>query len=1069
MKQHISHIFLVLLLLALGTAGVSAQTESLVEVEGKVVEDGGTGSTLMGVTVAAYTQKGAKTKYAAVSDFDGVFKLRVPAGCQLRFTYMGFEGVRLNIKGAQSGLVVKMKEKMNEIQETVIVGYRKVSKADVTSAATVIKAEDLTQAPVGNAMDLLQGRVAGLNVQSANGAPGSLANITIRGISDISVQSVSSSGGTDYVLSSSTPLFVIDGIPQEDVGDYNSQGLLTGSGVSPISSVPFEDIDNIQVLKDAAATSLYGSRGAYGVVLIETKKGGQGKPRISYSADFKVNMPPSLRPVIVGRGERMQRIEQILQNDTSIYHGYMELANIQALTDSLNPYYNNHTDWQGNFYRRTANMNHNIQVSGGGSAFSYKINGNYYTEKGIIKNTDFKRYGLRTNMGYRPSDKFDLYAAVNVTLGKQGSGSGNALSQKGVASGATASSLLPPPSIYSASNAALGALMVEQGTNSLSYDANVSANYRLPWNVRWSATLGFTHNNSEVEAMTPGILNSHNTKLATTSSFSDRYYVRTALDWEKKVLFLRLGLNVGVELGSTKKTSNGLSLSGLASDKVWGPVAYAPSLSSGSTSRSATDNTLSFTFAPRFSLAGANLGDRYIFNPSIRPEANSAYGKKAKWVVNPGLGFKWNYYLEPFMKQASGSWLDYGAIRVSWGRTTKYKANRYDVWGTYLLGDETYNGQQVVPISFSALPNYNLDPVTTTQWNVGTDLTVLRRKLTFTADAYYKQVDNQLSSVSLADHNAFSSLKTTDVSLVNYGLELSLNAKLIDTKKIYFNGSFNIALNRDVMTKLPNEARQIINSAATVVNKLGTNALSNYLYVYKGVYKTDEDVPVDPATGLRMRVGGVSTDNPDAYFRAGDPIWADLNGDYVIDENDKKIVGNSQPRVTGGLALNFRYGAFSVFTSFSFTLKRDIINAVQASNFSSYSNPGRTDLSSSAALVPIDAYNFWTAENTSADYPNPFDYKRSGLIKPYRADQTLFQEDGSYLKINGVTLSWKLPKTWTRWLGIESASLRANLTNIYTFSSYSGVNPENVNSLGQDTSGGYPSARSFSFGVNVGL
>ena len=1072
MKKLIITTIAIFLVTLIGIKADILQTPDLVEVSGTVMEETSDANTMIGVSVTAYSKKGIKLRYATVSDFDGNFKIKVPVGTELRFTYMGYDTTKYKVVKEAQKVNIYMKEHSQEIKETVIVGYRKVSKADVTSAATVINTKDLAAAPVSNAMELLQGRVAGLNIQMDNGSPGSLGTITIRGVSDISTQAVKNSdGSTDYTLSSSAPLFVIDGIPQEDVGEYNSQGLLSGSGISPISSVPFEDIDNIQVLKDAAATSLYGSRGAYGVVLIETKKGNSGKPRITYSMDMKANIPPRLRDVIVGRSERMQRIEQILQNDTSVWHGYRELFENQALTDSLNPYYNNHTDWQGQFYRRTLNTTHNIQVSGGTTAFNYKINGNYYTEKGIIKNTDFDRYSLRTNMGYRPSDKFDLYAAINVTLGKQGSGSGNALAQTGVASGSSASSLLPPPSIYSASNAALGALMVESGTNSLSYDASMTSNYQIAKNIRWNGTVGYSYSNSEYEAMTPGLLNKYNAKLAGKSTYSNRYYVRTGLDWGARLWMFNLGLNVGVELSSKKSTENNMTLSGLSNDYIWGPFAYAPGSSSGATKRSYSDNTLSFTFAPRLGIGSKAIGDRYVFNPSLRPEANSAYGKKVKWVVNPGLGFKWNYSMEPFMKKATNDWLDYGALRVSWGRTTKYKADRYDVWGTYNIGNLTYNGNQVTPISYDALPNYNLNPVTTTQWNIGTDLTVLKHKLSLTADAYYKQVDNQLSSIELADHNAFSKIKTTEVSLVNYGLELAINATPINSKNWYLSASWNMAINRDVLTKLPNDARMMLNSESTIVNKLGINALSNYLYVYKGVYATDEDVPVDPKTGKRLRVGGskISADNPDAYFRAGDPIWVDLNGDYVIDEKDKMIVGNSQPRVTGGLSLNVRYKNFSVFTSFSYTLKRDIINKVLADNFAAYANPATTTLTKNAALTPIDAYNFWTPSNTNADYPNPFDYKRYSIIQPYRADQTLFQEDGSYFKINGITLSWKFPQTWTRFLGVSNVSLRANLSNIYTFSNYSGVNPESVNNLGQDKSGGYPNARSFSFGLNVGF
>ncbi|MDO4162802.1 MAG: SusC/RagA family TonB-linked outer membrane protein [Bacteroides sp.] len=1080
MMKHKYIMALVCLLMVLTAMPISAQQPQttsqsrrvkMVQIGGVVKEKGGAGQSLPGVSVVVRPQKGeVYMRYGTTTDLDGNFLLSVPAGSVVQFSCIGFEPVTQKVTQYNKSMVVYMEESVNMLKETVVIGYQNKSKADNTSAVTVIDAEDLTQAPVSNVMELLQGRVAGLNIQMNNGAPGASGSFTVRGISDISITTVSTSdGGEEYVLGSSAPLFVIDGIPQEDVDEFDSEGLLSGSGVSPLATLPFEDIADIQVLKDAAATSLYGSRGAYGVVLIHTKKGNSSKPQFDYSMDLKVNLPPRLHDVLAGRLERLSRINQVLENDTSKWNGYYDIHNNLALSDSLNPYFNNNTDWQANFYRRSWAQTHNLAVSGGNKKFNYKINGNYYTEDGIIKSTDFSRYGLRTNMGYSPNDRFEMSVNVNATLNLTGTGSGSSFSQKGVASAASASSLLPPPSMYSASNDALSALMIESEATSVKYEASVNLHYKLPWNIRWSGTAGYTYSNSEEETFTPATLNDSKAKIYGKSSNSYRMYGRTSLSYNTRIKMIRLGLTVGAEISSNRSTGNSITLSGLASDYLWGPVGY--SSGSGTASTKTSDNTISFSLAPSFGIANMGAGgDKYIFNPTLRPEANSAYGRGVKWIVNPGLGFKWNYYLEPFMKAAADRWLDYGAIRVSWGRTTKYKADRYDVWGTYVLEDETYNGSAITPIDFDNMPNNNLDPVTTTQWNIGTDLYVFNRKIVFTADAYYKQVDNQLSSIELADHNAFDKIPTTDVSLVNYGLELGLNLRPLSTQSPFdLTVMMNLAINKDVITKLPNSARQIINEGATVVNKLGSNALSNYLYVYKGVYATDEDVPVDPNTGLRMRVG--SSTEPEAYFRAGDPIWVDLNGDYIIDENDKMIVGNSQPRVTGGLAINLKWKNFSLYTNCSFVLRRDIINKVLADNFAAYSNPNVSisSMGSKASLTPISAYNFWTPDNIHADYPNPYDYLRADIIDPFRADQTLFMEDGSYFKINGITLSYSFPKRWTKFLHIRHGRIRLNMNNIYTFSNYSGINPENVNSLGQDTSSGYPSSRSFSMGLTIGF
>ncbi len=1056
-----------ILILFISLLSMEAVAQNMITVSGTVQDNGAEKEPLPGVSVVV--KEGNKNKYGASTDNNGKFTIKIPAGSVLHFTYVGYKETTKKVTKPQKNLIIDMTSDENILGEVVSVGYVRRHKADVTSAVTVIDAEELTKAPVSNVVELLQGRVAGLDIQLNNGTPGALGTITLRGISDISINQADG----DYYLNSSTPLFVVDGIPQEDVSEFNQQGLLAGSGVSPLSSIPFEDIADIQVLKDAAATSLYGSKGAYGVILITTKVGNSPKPKVSYSMDVKVNTPPRLRDVIAGRDERLFRINQILENDTSVYKGYYDIHKNQVLSDSLNPYFNNHTNWQDNFYRTTWNQTHNISVSGGQQKFNYKINGNYYTEDGILKNTSFDRYGLRTGMGYSPNDRLNINVNVNATLTKQGLGSGNSFAQKGVASSASASSLLPPPSLYASSSSALAGLMMETDVTATSYDASANASYRFPFGVRWNGTIGLSSSNSETSQFTPAILNSTNAKVYGLSNSSKRLYVRTSVGYNGsvKIPFLPVdySLTVGVEYSEKRNFGNSITLQTLPSDYIQGPIGYGSS--SGTASASSDDKTFAFSFNPSFRLRGVKGGGgKYIFNPTLRPEANSAYGKKTKWVINPGIGLGWNYSMEPFAEK--WSWLNRGAIRATWGRTTKYRASRYDVWGTYLTTSTySYNGETILPIDFGYLPNNNLDPVVSTTWNLGTDMTVLNGLLKVDINAYYKQVDNQLSDVELADHNGFSKVKSTEISLVNYGLEFEFGVRPVQKKDFSVNCNFNFAIKKDVVAKLPNEARQIINSGASVVNRLGGNALGNFLYVYKGVYATDEEVPVNPATGLRLRVGtnGASASNPDAYFKAGDPIWVDVNGDYVIDENDKVLIGNSQPKVTGGLSVNVRWKNFSLFTSCSFVAKRDIINKVLADNFKSYNNPNVSvsSLSSGAALIPISTFNFWTPDNLHADYPNPYDYQRSSLINPYRADQTMFMEDGSYFKINGITLQYELPTMITRLFRIRSAYVRCNLSNIYTFSTYSGINPESVNSLGWDTSGGYPNARNFSMGLNI--
>ncbi|MDR3220174.1 MAG: SusC/RagA family TonB-linked outer membrane protein [Dysgonamonadaceae bacterium] len=1056
MKQQYKYSLLTLLLFV--TSFVATAQEIAV---GGIVLDKNENKGLPYASVIVRDKAGKNlSRYSLTTDENGRFSTKVPELSSLVFSYLGYDSVVVKITKPSENMIIRMSVIENMLDEAVIIGYRKISKADVTASVTVIETKDLVNTPVSNVMELIQGRVPGLNIQLNNGTPGGIPSYSIRGVSDISVQKVNDN---EYVMGSTMPLFVVDGIPQEDVTGFDAQGLLSGATISPLAMIPYEDIDNIQVLKDAAATALYGSKGAYGVIIIETKKGDSPKPRISYSGNYVVHTPPRLRDVVTGNAERNLRISQLLENDTSRYHGYNEIHNLQALSDSLNPYFNNNTDWQGIFYQTTYNQTHNLNFSGGDKKFNYKINGNYYTEEGIVKNTDFNRYGIRTGMGYTPNESFSLDVNIAATFTQNSTGSGNAFSQSGVATGSAASSLLPPPSLYTASNAALSVFSIMDENQNTSYDASMNIRYKLPLDIQFTTTLGYKYKTTENEKFTPGILNNNSAEWLNKSSNSYNMYLRSLLFRTVNFWIFRAGLQTGFEYISNKSTGNTITLAGLASDHLWSPGAR-PSVSGGSASVSEENNTIALIFNPSFGFGGMGIrGDRYVLTPNLRPEANSAYGSQVKWTINPSLGFRWNFSREPFAD--AWKFMNSGSLRVSWGQSTTYRANRYDIWGTYKLGEETYNGLSIIPIDLANMPNPYLEPVTSTQWNLGSEMALWDNKIRFTGEVYYKQVDNQLGSTPLANHNAFGSVRSTETSIVNYGTEFLFGIRPLSKNSPWvLDVSASFAINKDVIAKLPNDVRQIINSNAEVVNRLGSNAMGNYLYVYKGVYAKTEDVPVNPLTGKRLRVGGNTSE--EAYFKAGDPIWVDLNGDYIIDEKDKVIVGNSQPRMTGGLSINLRYKAFSINTNSSFTLRRDIINKALADRFSAYGTP-KANLQNSGALTPIEAYDFWKKDKTDAYYPNPFDYTRSGIINPFRNDQTLFMEDGSYFKINGVSLAYTIPTRFLNHWGLKRMQLNFSMNNIYTFSKYSGINPENVNSLGYDTSGGYPNSRTYTAGLII--
>ncbi|WP_184542140.1 SusC/RagA family TonB-linked outer membrane protein [Mucilaginibacter sp. FT3.2] len=982
------------------------------------------------------------------TDIKGNFSVKTDADGELAFSFLGFKKVTKKVEG--STMNVLLVEEVNALKETVIIGYAKKTKEVSTGSSVIITAKDIQDAPVANVMELLQGKVAGLNIQNNNGTPGMVGSINIRGISNVNVS------GSGF-LTPTSPLFVVDGFPIDDNTSYSYGFDQASPGLSPISMIPTEDIQSIEILKDAQATSLYGSRGAYGVIIITTKRGNSKVPIIKYTANFTFSQPPALRKVIGGKGERLMRIDEILQNDTNYYHALNTINSTPFLSDSLNSYYNNSTNWQALYFRSTFNQTHNVEISGGESKFNYKVNLGYFNQKGIVQNTGFTRYNLNMNALYQPNDRFKLQAAINNQLADNSTGGGNSLTQTGVASTGASSSLLPPPSLFTATSDLLNTLSTQNDNKTVNITANLDIDFLIVKGLRATNSFSFNYLTQGTETFKPGALNSDLNKVYNYFDRKNTVYNRTALAFDKTVANdHNFSANVFGELNSTNFRADVIQQTGTPNDQIKGPLGYDFSQSLGGT----LNNLADLKTASLGTSFNYNYKQMYVLELSYRIDGSSTNGPSAGYSKNPSIGLRWNFNKEKFMQKYS--WLDYSSFRFSYGKNIVPTGSVYDVYGRYTAGTN-YNQVPTVDLDYGVIPNTGLTPTTTTQYNGGFDAGFLNGKFSLTFDTYYKQVDNMLRMKDIANINAFSQVSTNEMSVVDYGYELTLTARPLPTdSKLSWQISVNASFNKDVMVHLPDNVSQLLvvdqTTGQNILYRLGRNSLTNVLLNTKGVYATTASVPVDPLTGLRYRTGGITS----TYFKAGDPAWTDVNGDYVLDANDYVAVGNSQPLITGGFNSSLQYGPFSLNINGSFTAIRDVLNNDLASRFQSFADP-----TAQTGLVPLSAYNYWKASGNNATYPNPYDYTRTKQTSPFRYDQTLFQEDGSYLKINQVTLSYNFKKTVIKRWGISSARIYGTVYNVHTFSNYSGANPENVTDLGRDISGGYPTPRSYTLGLQV--
>lgn len=1018
-----------------------------------IVRDAKTSEALIGVSILEGTGKNAKP--IGITDNGGHFNVSVDANSQLTFRYVGYSDHAVKAQPGKNNVTVRLNVTENKLNEAVIIGYQTKTRELTTGSAVIVSGKDLQDIPVSNVEQLLQGRVAGLNIQNNTGSPGGRGTVAIRGLSNIEVKG----SGSDAFLSPTSPLYVIDGVPVEPDANFSYGFESAGPGVSPLSLIPPEDIESMEILKDAQATALYGSRGAYGVILITTRRGSSPTPLVRYTANFFVNTPPQLRATLGGTLERQLRIREILK--TNDYNDIYRISQYAFLADSLNPYYNNSTNWQDIFYQSTYNQTHNVNISGGNPTFNYKTDLGYYHENGVIRNTGFDRYSISTNSQYQPNPKLRVFTTLSAQLGKRKLGSGNGLVQEGVSNSGQASSLLPGPSFFQSTAGVLNALETENDNKTLNLRSSLDVNYQVIEGLSLATSLSYNYSSNTQDRFTPAKANNDFSQIYGYADRNYTLYNRNSISYfyslNKKHNFLVTAFNEIYNRGfqaqviQEEKTPN---------DQYQGPLGYDAYYSRGGGLLDNYSRIHTASFAGLFSY---NFMQKYVIDLSYRMDGSSSSGFEDPYSKNPSVGVRWNFNKEEFLKNSP--WLSYGSLRASWGQNIVPSGDVFSIYGTYVPRN-TYNGNPRIGSDFDQMPNPYLKPNTSTQYDLGFEGGFFDSRIEVLFDMYYKTVKNMLRSKPLPDITGYNKVNSNETSMVDYGYELTLTFRpLPKTAAAQWTISVNGALNKDILTSLPNDARQLIEWDNSTLQHLlyhvGRNSLTNYLLQTLGVFPSTADVPVDPVTGLRYRKGS-------AYFEGGDPYWKDVDGNYILNDDDYTAAGNSQPLITGGLQSYLNYHNFTVNISATYTAIRDILNNALAQRLDYLKDPFGTSWSEGPkTIVDLGDVSYWTTPGQNAKYPNPFDYRRAGLVTPYRTDQTLFQEDGSYFKINTVTVAYMLDKKLTTRYGINQIRFYLSCNNLYTFSGYSGPNPENVTALGRDQSGGYPIPRTWNFGFNV--
>ncbi len=1035
-------IILILSIFSLQIAFAQSQ-----EVRGRVVDESNNG--IGGVTILNAANNRAIT---ATSD-NGNFAISVAPNTTLLFKAVGFAQRRITVRANQTSLNVQMSSTQDQVEEVVVRGYVARKKETSTGSSYSLGEKDLRDVPVANLEQLMQGKVPGLNVQVNTGAPGFRGSTQIRGLSTLTT----TGSGSESILMPTSPLYVIDGVPM-DADRAAEFGLQQqGPGISPLSLIPPEDVQSIEILKDAQATSLYGSQGAYGVIIITTKRGNSPVPRINYTHSTFMKTPPKLRETLGGNLERQIKLAQILNN--SRYE--IEIDKIMEtpwLADSLNAYYNNSTNWQDLYYQNTFNQNHNLSLDGGNEILSYKSNIGYFNETGVIKNTGFNRYSANLRMDYRPARRFEFTGQVFAQLGKQNKGDGTGILQTGVSSGGMNSTLLPPPGFYSASADYISAIRTKNDNSSKLIRPYVEGKFEIMPGLRIQSALSYEFASNNEDKFTPAAAAGQFSEVYSFAGRESNLYNRNILNYTKDFNETHnIFINLFNEVRHAQRQNTITKQARTPNDQFEGPLGFDGYFSRGGGVLSNFRNEKALSFALS---ASYGYKSRYLLDLSYRLDGSSANGFENQYTKNPAIGVRWNAHHEEWIK--SIPWINLASIRLTWGVNVMPTSTLERIYGKYNISG-LYNQIPGIGIDYEFIPNPNLKPTTSMQYNAGLDLNLFNNKVEIIYDTYYKKVDNLLFESFLSNEVGFDKLYSNDAGVANYGHEFAINLRPLSSASDFsWTFAINGAYNRDVLLQLPSSFRgQFIKWGDTweqlhMVNRVGTPALSNYLMQNLGVYATDDDVPVDPLTGLRYRTADGT------FFKAGDPIYLDRNGDYILDQRDYIRSGSTQPLWTGGVqnTLNYKNFQFSIYASY--TASRTILNYALAQRLGLYTNPFGLQ-----TVVPIDGLNYWKQEGDNAQYPNPFDFSRSLSVQPFRYDQTLWEESGSYFKINNIIIAYVFDREFLRRFKLDRFRIYASMDNVYTFSKYSGPNPENVSSLGRDLSSGYPVPRAYTLGFNI--
>ena len=1027
-----------------------------------------TGETLVGVNVIE-----TGTTRGTISDMDGKYEITISPEAKLTFSFIGYQPSTVEIKGRKVVNIV-LKEDVQTLDEFVVVGYGTMKKSDLTGAVSSMRADAIAKSVPTSIDQALQGRLAGVQIQQSSGMPGSGSSIRIRGTSSIN--------------SSNEPIYVIDGvIISQDANNMNS---------NVMSSINPSDIVSVDILKDASATAIYGSRASNGVIIITTRRGESGNAVINFNSSLGWQQIPKYLDVL--------NLHQYAEHrNVMAENGLVRRSNNFVRPDLLGE----GTDWQKEMFRTAMIQNYNLSFSGGNEKTTYSLAAGYMNQEGIAIGSGFKRYNLTGNFDtqVKPWAKAGMNMAFSNTF-QELTVDDQSLINTALRSTPDVPVRNPDGSFSVTDEPFLPTnpiAMVELRENSKETFGLRGNTYLeltpkgilddILKGLKYRFDLAFDYNLNQQNQFVPTYYLSQTqfneiNQADKSKHFSKYWLYSNVLTYDKTIDRIhKLTVMLAQEYSTTSWDFLSGSRSGFPTNSAH-DLNLGDGLKAGNNGYSG-QNALS----SQFGRINYSLQDIYAITATLRRDGTSKFAPENRWGWFPSAAFAWRFSEYGFLKEREN--ISNMKLRLGWGLVGNQGIPTETAWYAVYGTVTTPWGTGLYP---SNTPNPDLKWETTSSTNIGLDLAFFRNRIEVIIDWYNRQTDDLLMIASLPNFAGTSDLEPYPApgassapwvnlgSLRNRGVEITVNTQNISMKDFKWSSNLIFSSNRNKVLKLNTEtgvfygqtSDNIYGGGTTITNRTIVGQPIGQIYGYKVIGRfekaTDFYYRNDAGEIVRTPVSVDSQDNMlpigENGIWIGDYIYKDENGDGIITEADRVVIGNTEPKFTYGIVNTFTYKNWDLTISISGSYGNDVVNYSRRY----LSNPYRN-----TSNLYTEALNYAQLELIDPNGPN--DYRNVKIVggDPRAPRMPLFSatsehnflfsdrfvEDGSFIRLQNISLSYTLPRRWIGGTGISQLKLYTNMQNVYTWTKYKGYDPE-VGTTGIDNAR-YPSPRMYTFGLNL--